>query len=178
MSVRVPASQIQENLTTNGDEFVYPDTGLPYSGKYHIISGQPFAGENQTTFKSPIRLTIPERSVMAGIIETAGALTAAYELAKQNIETAKNLYEQNVSPLIVSKSDLNRGIIRTGVVNFFQKSNDPDKVIKEISGIDVFKLRKDPINRIVTITFGVDTTPQQIEEGEKIIPGLKSFLAL
>jgi hypothetical protein len=175
---RKPASQIQENLTTNGDEFVYPDTGLPYSGKYHIISGQPFAGENQTTFKAPIPLTIPTRSVMAEVIAAAGTLTAAYELAKQNIDTAKNLYEQNISPLIKSKADPDRVTQRNGVFNFFQKSNDPDKVIKEISGIDVLKLRKDPINRIVTITFGIDTTPQQIEEGEKIIPGLKSFLAL
>lgn len=175
---RVPKSQIQESQTTNGDEFVYPDTGLPYEGKYHVINGQPFAGENENTYKVPIPLEIPSKSVMAELIAAAGALSAAYELAKQNISTAENLYNQNIAPLIKSKSDPNVNSPKTGVHNYFQKSNDPNKVIKEISGIDVFKLKKDPINKIVTITLGVADTPQQLIEAEKIIPGITAFVNL
>jgi hypothetical protein len=42
----------------------------------------------------------------------------------------------------------------------------------------ISSLKKDPLYKLVEIDFNSPTTTQQIEEGDKIIPGLKTFVNL
>jgi hypothetical protein len=170
---RVPKSQIKENLTAKPGDFVYPPSGLPYTGKYHVIQGKAYAGATQNSLPTPVKLEIPSSNIMAYMIGAVGFATAAYAIAQKNVEAAKGLYDQYKPQQTVSTSGS-----KVGVHNYLQKSNDPNKIIKEISATDVFQLKKDPINKIVTITLGVADTPQQLIEAEKIIPGITAFVNL
>ena len=73
---------------------------------------------------------------------------------------------------------------REGISYFSQKTNDPNKVIKEYKKSDVSTtntiaaLNSNPLYKVVIINFSSSDADQQIENGDKIIPGLKSFLEL
>ena len=170
---RVPKSQIQENLTAKDGEFVYPSSGLPYTGKYHIIQGKTYAGATQSTFNPPVKLDVPSSNIMAYVIGAAGFATAAYAVAQKNVNMAKGLYDQYKPQQTIQSSSK-----KTGIHNYLQKSTDPNKVIKEISANDVYQLKQDPINKIVTIDFSSNESFEQLEAAEKIIPGITTFVNL
>jgi hypothetical protein len=170
---RVPKSQIQENLTAKDGEFVYPSSGLPYSGKYHVIQGQAYAGSTQSSFPTPVKLDIPSSNIMSYIIGAGGFATAAYAVAQKNINMAKGLYDQYKPQSIVQSSTK-----KEGIKNYLQKSNDPNKIIKEISENDIYQLKQDPINKIVTIDFSSNESFSQLEAAEKIILGITAFVNL
>ena len=170
---RVPKSQIQENLTAKDGEFVYPPSGLPYTGKYHLIQGKAYAGANQSTFNPPVKLDIPSSNIMAYVIGTAGFATAAYAVAQKNTDMAKGLYDQYKPQQTIQSSSK-----KAGIHTYFQKSNDPNKIIKEISENDVHQLKQDPINKIVTIDFSSPDYSEQLQIAEKTIPGISIFVNL
>lgn len=170
---RVPKSQIQENIMTQGNQFVYPSSGVPYNGKYHIIQGQAYAGATQSEYPTPIILEKASSNIMVHVMGSVGFASAGYALAEQNIETAKGLYDEYKPQQIVESSTR-----KTGVHNYLQKSNDLNKIIKEISLTDTYQYRLDPINKIVSINFSADDFQQQIVAAEKIIPGITTFVNL
>jgi hypothetical protein len=176
---RVPKNQIIEGLEAKEGEFVTANDGLPYSGKYHIISGIAYAGENERSFPTSIPLDQLEESSLAGIISAVGYATAAYAMVKSNINMAKQTIEKIIPKAAIESS----GDPRRGKSTFTQKTNDSSKVIKEIkysrlSAITVEQLKKDPLYKIVEVDFDSTDKDKQIEEGEKIIPGLKTFVNL
>jgi hypothetical protein len=177
---RVPKNQIIEGLEAKEGEFVTANDGLPYSGKYHIISGIAYAGENEQSFPVPIPLDQVEESSLAGIISAVGFATAAYAMVKSNINMAKQTAEK-IIPKANIRPEGEGTASRTGKSIFTQKTNDPDKIIKEIkysklSAILVETLKKDPLYKIVEINFDDIDVTQQINNGDEIIPGLSEFL--
>jgi hypothetical protein len=170
---RVPKSQIQENLTSKDGEYTYPSSGLPYTGKYHIIQGKAYAGATQNSFPTPVKLEVPSSNIMAYMISAGGFATAAYVIAQKNIETAKGLYDQYKPQQTVQSSSK-----KEGIHNYLQKSNDPNKIIKEVSAKDVYQLEQDPINKIVIVDFSSSVFSEQLIEAEKIIPGITTFVNL
>jgi len=182
MTDYIPESQIISNQIAKPGEFVYSDSGIPYVGSYHIINGKAFAGAVLNTFEVSIPLDQPPTNVMASIVNIAGFGTAAYAMAKQNINNAKNLIEKFIPSSQVQISS-EGSTPRTGKSTFTQKSNDPNNIIKEIKNDSsnnelILSLKKDPLYKLVEIDFNSPTTTQQIEEGDKIIPGLKTFVNL
>jgi hypothetical protein len=176
---RVPKNQIIEGLEAQEGEFVTANDGLPYSGKYHIISGIAYAGEKQDSYPTPIPLDQLEDNSLSGIAAIAGYATAAYAMAKSNIDMAKQTAEKVFPKATIESS----GSPRKGKSFFTQKTNDPNKVIKEIkssklSEMIVSQLKKDPLYKVVEVDFDSVDKDKQIEEGEKQIPGLKTFVNL
>jgi hypothetical protein len=179
---RPPKNQIQKSITAKEGEFVYTDSGLPFSGKYHIINGVAYAGENEKSFPQPVPLDEISTKInpFSSIITSVGLGTAAYNMVKQNINTAKNLVEKYIPSKPKQSNEIK---IRSGVYYFFQKSNDPNNIIKEIKDEEsnksiIVSLQRDPLYKIITIDFSIPNLQQQIEEGEKTIPGLKTFVNL
>ncbi len=92
-------------------------------------------------------------------------------------QTAEKFFpKSNVKP-----DDAEGSPPRTGKSAFTQKTNDPNKIIKEIkysaNYISILEpLKKDPLYKVVEIDFDLPNVFLQLEDGEKIIPGLKSFV--
>ena len=179
---RVPKSLITESIPAKEGEFVYADSGLPYSGKYHIISGIAYAGDNQLSFYPPVQLDQVPESQYASLISSIGYATAAYAMAKQNFEMIKQTAKKIIPSNQIQKSGESQ-LQRTGKYIFTKKTNDPNNIIKEIKNDSsnselILSLKKDPLYKLVEIDFNLTTIQQQIENGEKIIPGLKTFVNL
>jgi hypothetical protein len=179
---RKPRSLITFNIPAKDGEFVYADSGLPFSGKYHIISGVAYAGENDKSYPQPVPLdeVSTKFNPFASIIASVGLGTAAYNMVKQNVDTAKNLVEKYIPSKPKQSNEVQ---LRSGIYYFAKKSNDPNNIIKEIKDEEsnkttITSLQRDPLYKITAINFSVPDLQQQIEEGEKIIPGLKTFVNL
>ena len=177
-----PLNQTQSGLVAKNGEFVTANDGLPYSGKYYIQNGAAYAGNDPLEYLVPIPLDQVPENQFATLISTVGYATAAYTMAKQNFEMIKQTTEKIISsnPLQKLSTSLKP---RTGKSTFTQKLNDPNNIIKEIKNDSsnselILSLKKDPLYKLVEIDFNLTNLQQQIEEGDKIIPGLKTFVNL
>jgi hypothetical protein len=185
---RIPKNQILTNIQAQKNEFVYADSGIQFSGYYHIISGRAFAGGNESIYPVPIPLEKPQDNTLSNVITSVGLGTAAYNLARRNLNTANNLSSKSIDPHIIqissrinlnSDNDLKTVIeFKEEVNHYFQKSNDPNRFIKKISLEDAVQLSRDPINKVVTINFASENLDEQLAAAEKIIPGITIFANL
>jgi hypothetical protein len=185
----VPKSQLLENLTAADGELIYAQTGLPYTGKYHIVSGKAYAGAYfMKEFNPAVPLDKPDLNLVAEINALVGNYLGAKNWAKSRLERIKAL-KQDITDTVnsfsapVQKQD--EGTTpREGVSYFVQKTNDPNKVIKEYKKSDISTtnviatLNRDPLYKVVIIDFSASDVDAQIENGDKIIPGLKTFVNL
>jgi hypothetical protein len=184
----IPQSQILPNLTAVDGELIYAESGLPYSGKYHIALGKAYAGAKFMEFDPAVPLDKPDLNLVAEINALVGNYLGAKNWAKSRLERIKAL-KQDITETVksfsapVQKQD--EGTTpREGVSYFAQKTNDPNKVIKEYKKSDISTtntiaaLNRDPLYKVVIIDFSASDIDAQIENGNKIIPGLKTFVNL
>ena len=177
-----PLNQIQSGLVAKDGEFVTAEDGLPYSGKYYIQNGAAYAGNDSSEYEVPVPLDQFPENQFATLISTLGYATAAYTMAKQNFEMIKQTAEKIIPSKQIQKLSTSLEP-KTGKYIFTQKSNDPNNVIKEIKNDSsnselILSLKKDPLYKLVEIDFNLTDMQQQIENGEKTIPGLKTFVNL
>lgn len=183
MSLRHPKNQVKAKLYTQGGEFIYKSTGLDYTGYYHTINNKAYAGPISLPNVPSIELDVNPNLLPAGadtnilhaVGNAAGFFTQAYAFAKSNLETAGIIKEKPITSVSVQSSS---NTTRTGPHYFIQQINDPNKVIKEVNLTTFNSLQKDPIYKTVLINFSSSDVDKQIEDGDKIIPGLKTFVNL
>jgi hypothetical protein len=174
----IPKSQIIENQTAKEGELIYAESGIPYSGKYFIIQGLAYAGERPEEGKPLILLDQPDVNTLAEIQALIGAATGVYSFFKSRMDLVRGIKEKFVpaQPVQLQGEGLSP---RQGVSFFTQKTNDPNKVIKEIKDPNLIAtLRQDPLYVVVQIDFSSPNANQQIEDGNKQLPGLKTFVNL
>ena len=171
---RIPKNKIITNQQAVFNEFVYVDSGLAFSGSYHIISGKTYAGTNERVYAQPVPIERPQNNALANVINNVGLGSAAYNLALRNKTTARNLSSILIHPHIVRMNSP----LKIGVSYYLQKSNDFNHIIKKISYEEGYHLAKDPINKIVSIDFSAENLDTQLESAEKIIPGITTFVNL
>lgn len=202
MSVRNPKNQVKLNLRTEGGEFVIKSSGLDYIGPYYLVNNQAYAGTDPvssrlTTVKEtptsipvikqiePVELDVnpdllppgADTNLLASLGNAAGFFTQAYAFAKSNLETAKLLKDKVFPSKSVKTGDTSK-TPRTGFHYYTQALSDPNKAIKETDLTNFNILSKDPIYTTVAIDFSSADVDKQIEEGNKKLPGLKTFLEL
>jgi hypothetical protein len=171
---RIPKNQIITNQQAVFNEFVYVDSGLAFSGSYHIISGKTYAGANERVYAQPVPIERPQNNALANVININGLGSAAYNLSLRNKETTRNLAPKQINPHIIRINSP----LKIGISYYFQKSNDPNYIIKKISHDEATQLSKDPINKVVSIDFSAENLDIQLESAEKIIPGIAAFVNL
>ncbi len=175
----IPRSQIVENKSAKIGEWVYKKTGVPYLGKYHLVKGKPFAGATFSPTKKQQPLEKTSESQLFKILTKSGPYSPEYLMAIGNPGGIGTLVGAAVVAVPIIKSvfsDSDSGPT-TGFRIFIQKSNEEPKTIKEIkdNSPDLQAATQNPFYKIVKLDLSKDLGPQ-IEEGEKIIPGLKIFL--
>jgi hypothetical protein len=171
---RIPKNQIITNQQAVFNEFVYVDSGLAFSGSYHIINGKTYAGANEKTYAQPVLIERPQSNALANVINNVGLGSAAYNLALRNKTTARNLSSISLHPHIVRMNSP----LKIGVSYYFQKLNDSNHIIKKISYEEGYHLAKDPNNKVILIDFSADNLDEQLTQAEKIIPGITTFVNL
>jgi hypothetical protein len=174
----IPRSQIIENKKAKIGEWVYKKTGIPFLGKYHLIKGKPFAGAIYQPAKISQLLEKTTESKLFKILTTSGPNSPAYLMAIGNPGGIGTLAGIAAVGIPIIKGVFDEGDAEeVGFRVFIQKSNAEPKIIKEVkdNSPDYTAAVSNPLYRIVKLDMSKDLNPQ-IEEAEKIIPGLKIFL--
>jgi len=172
---RTPKNRIKTGKYTHGGEYVIASSGTEYKGYYYVENGVAYAGKDSTVYPTKTLLELTPVNFMADIASTTGFFTDAYNFAKSNLETAKTIADKVFPPKPIQQSS---GVPKTGTHNYIQKNNEA--IIREIDSMDPMfsNFIKDPTYKIVSINFDLRDIDQQITEGEKQIPGLKTFVNL
>jgi hypothetical protein len=175
----IPRSQIVENKTAKIGEWVFQKTGVPFLGKYHLIKGRPYVGATYVPSKKQIPLEKTTTNQLFKILSTSGPNSPAYLMAIGNSAGIGTLVGAAVTAIPIIKGVFTDGdaIPETGFRIFVQKTNEEPKTIKEIKkdSPDYAVAKTNPFFKIVEIDLskGLDS---QLEEAEKVIPGMKIFL--
>ncbi len=175
----IPRSQIVENKNAKPGQWVFKKTGVPYLGKYHLIKGQPFAGPTFVLNKPQTPLEKTTESNLFRILINSGPTSPAYLMAIGNPGGIGTLAGVAVTAIPIIKGVFTEGDDNpeTGFRVFIQKSNEEPKTIKEVqdNSPDHQLAMQNAFYKIVKLDLSKDLIPQ-VEEGDKIIPGLKIFL--
>ncbi len=175
----IPRSQIVENKKAKIGEYVFKKTGVPYLGKYHLIKGKPFAGAIFTPNKPQSPLEKTTESALFRILSTSGPTSPAYLMAIGNPGGLGTLAGAAVVAIPIIKGVFEEGDTdsATGFRVFVQKSNEEPKTIKEVkdNSPDHQLAMQNAFYKVVRLDLSKNLIPQ-VEEGDKIIPGLKIFL--
>lgn len=174
----IPRSQIVENKKAKIGEWVYKKTGVPFLGKYHLVKGKPFAGATFQPNKAQQPLEKTTESQLFKILTTSGPNSPAYLMAIGNpggIGTLAGIAAVGIP--IIKNTFAESDNTNTGFRVFIQKSNAEPKIIKEVkdNSPDYELAKSNALYKIVKLDMSKDLAPQ-LEEAEKIIPGIKIFL--
>jgi hypothetical protein len=157
--MKIPANIIVENKYTQGNEYIEEKTNKNYQGYYYELNGLLYAGKSYSDNALKI-IPITDRNKML----TQGLSVATFSVVSGI--TSQDLEQQPVPSIYVNtESDL------VPVRYFSSQVNIQPKIIKEISKETYDSLKT---NSLYQTTFIGPT--QSIEQADKQMPGLKSFL--
>jgi len=175
---RTPKNRVKTNKYTHGGEYVIASSGTEYKGYYYVENGVAYAGKDSTVYPTKILLELAPVNFLADISSTVGFFTDAYNFAKLNLETAKTIADKVFPAKPIQQTEGNSSTTKSGIHIYVQKNYET--IIREIDQSDpmLSNFQKDPTYQVVSINFDLRDVDQQITEGEKQIPGLKTFVNL
>ena len=156
--MRIPANIIETGKYTSGGEFVTQKTQKPYQGYYYIINDRYFAGKEYN----------PDAEE---IIQVKESNTLLYKLATAAFSLASGITSQSLRTPKISSIQSNVEGSSVSIRYFSQQVNVKPITIKEIKKETYESLQG---NALYKTTFIGPT--QNIDQADKQIPGLKTFL--
>lgn len=157
--MRIPSNVIETGKYTSGGEFVYKSNQSPYKGYYYILNDRFFEGKE---YKADAQ----------EIIQIKESNTLLYRLATAAFSLASGITSQNLRQnLVPSFPTIALNKLNIEIRYFSRKVNVRPTVIKEINKETYDSLQGDPLYQT---TFVGPT--QNIDQADKQIPGLKTFL--
>jgi hypothetical protein len=159
--MKIPSNLIQYNYTS-GNEFVNPDTNVPYQGYYYEVNGIYFTG-NRFNASAPkiIKKENENKYLNDPKIATYAKLTGF---------TSQNSSEPNITSLPQTNPEGTR--IEENIPRFFaQKINSNPIVIKEIDEKTYNSLQNSPFYITTYVSYN-----QSLTQANNQMPGLRTFL--
>ena len=161
--MKVPANII-ETKYTSGNEFVFSFNYKYYQGYYYELNGKTFAGKE-------FNVDAPEL-IKADSKEINPLLTNAKTLIYGSLSKIK----LNITP---PSSIINKSNINSGVRYFFKKLNTNPILIREITKETFNQYKDNSLYQTISIDFpegGFFGEQQSLDDAEKIMPGIKTFI--
>jgi hypothetical protein len=191
-----PKSKVKTNLTTSGNE--YTESGIPYSGKYHLtFDGRAFSGPDPIIGPSIELTKIEDYTNAPGVAGQSLSAKSIRTLTKQAKLTGKSQsapVPYYPSPL---KSDYDKGY----VIRYFVKRINQQGYVTEVSeqeynsikngtadydismyqAIGLFWKLTGPLNQKRVSQYDIrtgiiDTNKRLVEDANKSFLGIKEFI--
>ena len=172
-NLRVPSNQVVESKYTTGGEFKEAISLKDYKGYYYELNSILYAGK---TFDLNAPKLIPIQS--RNTLYNKGKSTAIYS-AITGI-TSQQIQSPNITSIPNGPSSI-KGI-DSNVSRFYcRKRNQQPIIIKEINEDTYNQLKINPLYQVTTVLFipspgYAQGIPQNINEAESQLPGIKDFL--
>jgi hypothetical protein len=171
MAIRIPLNKIVENKYTTGDELILESANIGYVGYYYELNNKLYAGKTFDS-KAPKLILKKDRNTLLDRNNSLAIFSAISGITSQQLQIP------NFSSL---PTDINNYAEPEGTPKFYcKKLNQQPILIKEISEDDFKILQLNPIYQTLRIDFNssdyVNGVAQSIEQAEKQMPGITSFL--
>jgi len=166
MGLRIPQNQIIKSQYTAGGEYMFANTQNEYQGYYYELNGKKFAGK-EFNINNPeiIRINPNNYNKLLG-----NASTYVYgTLSRIKISGTDRIFSL---PVNNSNATLN-----TKVDFYCCKINQNPLIIKAINEETYISLQKNTLYK-TTYVGTYNNIYQSLEDAEKQIPGMISFLSL
>ena len=161
--MKVPSNLIKYNYTP-GNEFVNPDTNVPYQGYYYEINGTYFVGSEFNANASKIIKKENENKYLNDPKTATYAKLTGYTTQKSN------------EPKVIALPQIGSNSISLdyGYPRFFtQNINTTPTIIKEIDEKTYNSLQTSPFFKTTYIS-----NTQSVTQADAQMPGLKTFLSV
>jgi len=163
MPLKIPQNQIIESKYTIGKEYMFVSTQNEYQGYYYELNGKLFAGKEFNP-NNPEIIKI-QSSRFNKLLSNLSTYTYG-KLSGVNISS-------NIVNSLPKSDNPNASSIETKF--YCSKINVSPTIIKEISEDNYKTIQNDPIYK--TTYVGIyNNKVQSIDDADKQIPGLKTFL--
>jgi hypothetical protein len=177
--MRVPKNIIQTGKYTSGNEFVEEKTNKPYQGYYYELNGLLYTGKEY----SIDAIKIIKKQDQNQLYNSSN--TALFSLVSGI--TSQQLSTPSINSVSNSKRDTfpptNQAAgppplpLTTPTQFFIQKVNVNPIIIKEVDEKSYISVRGNPLYK-TTFTGTYNNINQTIDQAEKQMPGLKTFLSV
>jgi hypothetical protein len=164
MALRTPQNQIISSKYTTGNEYMFKSTQKEYQGYYYEMNGKVFAGKefNPVAYEL-VKITFNNTNLLLSL-----SSTLIYGLLSK-------FKPNNILPtsVIAGKSGKDGGL-----KYFYKKINVSPITIKETDEETYKKLKNTPLYQFVTVFYNEFNLPDpdSLNQAEKILPGISSFI--
>ena len=174
--MRIPKNIIQYNYTS-GNEFVNPDTNVPYQGYYYETNGVFFTGrEFNANAPKIIKKENENKYLNDPKIATYAKLTGltSQQLSTPSINIISNSKRDTFPP--TNQASGPPPLPLTTLTQFFvQKININPIIIKEVDEKSYISVRENPLYK-TTFVGNYNGVNQTIDQADAQMPGLRTFL--
>lgn len=160
MAIRIPQNQITYKYTA-GNEYMFESTYRVYQGYYYELNGKKYAGKE---FNSNAPILIPIlKSKTGSPINSLLMKASTYVYGK-------------VSGVKINNNKPNSYIYQYNSETRYFSYQITNGSIREINEETFNIFKTDPLYKVISLSFKKDFDPVELDNAEKSIPGLKTFL--
>jgi hypothetical protein len=167
--MKVPKNIIQTGKYTSGGEFVEEKTNKPYQGYYYELNGLLYTGKEYSI--DAIKIIKKQNQNQLYNSSNTAIFSLVSGITSQQLSTP-SINSINNNPIGISFTPLNKN-----PQFFVQKINVNPIIIKEVDEKSYISVRGNLLYKttFIGIYNGVD---QNLDQAEKQMPGLKTFLSV
>jgi hypothetical protein len=174
--MRVPKNIIQVGKYTSGNEFVEEKTNKPYQGHYYELNGSLYTGIEYSMDAIKIIKKQDQNQLYnssnTALFSLVSGITSQ-QLSTPSINVISNSKRDNLPPINQSASPTPP----TSHQFFIQKINVNPIIIKEVDEKSYNSVQGSPLFK-TTFIGNYNGVNQTIDQAEKQMPGLKTFLSV
>jgi len=164
--MRIPQNIITDNQYTAGKEFMYVSTYKEYIGYYYIINNKYFTGKTYNSNSSSLELISIKNNKNTNLLLTQ-ASTYIYGLLSK--KTLKEISTPKFNSIPKSDSDTDQ----EGIETYYTKQLNINPILIKQIDYNTFQSLK---SNILYETVSINPDYSNLDEAEKKMPGIKTFL--
>jgi hypothetical protein len=167
--MRVPKNIIQTGKYTSGNEFVEEKTNKPYQGYYYELNGSLYTGREYSMDNIKIIKKEDQNQLYNSSNTALFSLVSGITSQQLSVPSINSINVNNLS---------DEGLRSYPSTRFYtQKINVNPIIIKEVDEKSYISVQGSPLFK-TTFIGTYNNTNQTIDQAEKQMPGLKTFLSV
>jgi hypothetical protein len=166
MGIRVPKNTITTGKYTIGKEYVLLSSHLPYQGYYYELNNKTFAGKEFNS-DAPEIIKVTSNKFNSLLNNPNIRTYISLSKLKPNSTRVKSI------PFIPTPEDLSKNVI----VRYFVKNLNNTPIIKEVTKDNFDELKSNSLYQTLKVNFRYNLSDKELNDLDKIMPGLGAYLA-
>lgn len=183
VNLKIPKGKIKKGKYTSGGEYIVESTNASYKGYYYLFNHAAYAGKDYDPNALKL-IPVKDRNKLLDKSKTLAVFSLLTGITSQALQS-NNIAILPNTDLLPNILDFDKPSPQpTNVTKYyFRNTTIKDIIIKETNEKSYKEIKSNPIYQTTSITFVPSPgyakgIPQNIDQAEKELPGVKIFLGL